>query len=68
MVVKKKVGVKKTGKTKYSMILELKKEFLKKQGSVKAKWVSNKLNKMKKTDVAEQYRRLKGNISFKNKK
>lgn len=50
-------------KTKVCMVSELRKEFLKKQGSAKAKWVSNKLNKMSKEDVAEQYKRLKGNVS-----
>jgi predicted transcriptional regulator len=50
-------------KTKARMIAELKSEFLRKQGSEKARWVSNKLRKSSKDDVEEQYRRLKGNIT-----
>jgi len=52
-----------TTKTKSRMIAELKSEFLKKQGSEKARWVSNKLAKSNKENVTEQYRRLKGNIT-----
>jgi len=50
-------------KTKVCMVSELRREFLKKQGSAKSKWVSNRLNKMSKEDVAEQYKRLKGKVS-----
>jgi len=50
-------------KTKSKMISELKAEFLKKQGSDKAKWVSNKLRTMNKAQVEQQYKRLKGKVS-----
>jgi hypothetical protein len=50
-------------KTKACMVSELRREFLKKQGSAKARWVSNQLNKMSKEEVAEQYKRLKGKVS-----
>ena len=50
-------------KTKTRMIAELKAEFLRKQGSEKARWVTNKLRKSSKDNVEEQYRRLKGNVT-----
>ncbi len=51
-------------KTKNEMISELKKEFFDKQGKQKARWVSNYLKKMNKSEVVEQYKKLKGNISI----
>jgi predicted transcriptional regulator len=50
-------------KTKARMIAELKSEFLRKQGSEKARWVANKLRQSSKDNVEEQYRRLKGNVT-----
>lgn len=48
--------------TKKEMIKELVKEFTKKQGTKKSRWVYNTLNKLKKEDVKQQYIRLKGKI------
>ena len=53
-------------KTKVSMIRELTREFRIKQGSAKARWVNNQLNRMSKNNVAEQYKRLKGKIENRN--